>query len=329
VALNTSLFDSYEAVGIREDVSDLIYNIAPVETPFLSAVATAKAAQRIHYWQIDGLPAVDGTTGVLIEGDEGNIVVTAATALRGTFTQINGTTFGVTGSEESAAKYGRDSEMAYQSARYGRWLKRQVEMACTGLNQQAVVGDNTGAGVARKTASLSCWLTTAVSRGATGANPAAPVNGIPTGAAAVDGTQRALTTTLVDDVMQLTYDAGGKPSLLLAGPRQRTKFSALDGAGIARRADASERRTYGVSDLYASNFGDLVVVTSRHMRKTASVDRELYVIDPELVAVANFRPWQQFDLAKTGDSFKRQMLTEWALEMRNEAGHCVVADLTA
>ena len=195
-------------------------------------------------------------------------------------------------------------------------------MGATGINQQAAVGDGTA--VARKTASLSAWLTSNVSRGAGGANPTLAA-GIPN-AGATDGTQRALALSLIDTVMQSAFNNGGKPSLMLAGPKQRTAFSALDGVA-PRRVDASERRTYGVSDLYASNFGDLVVVTTRHIRQTLAVDRELYLLDPELAAAAYFRSWQQFDLAKTGDSFRRQMLVEWAHEMRNEAGHGVVADL--
>jgi len=34
------------------------------------------------------------------------------------------------------------------------------------------------------------------------------------------------------------------------------------------------------------------------------------------------------DLAKTGDSERKQIITEWTLEMRNEAAHGLVADLT-
>ena len=327
MAVPANLFDSYEAVGIREDISDLIYNIAPVETPFISAVATSKATQRQHFWQIDGLPTVNGTSSLLAEGDEialkvNNSPFTGGTALRGNYTQINGVAFGVSGSEEASSKYGRDSEMAYLSAKFGRWLKREVEFGCTGLNQAAAPGD--GVGVARSTAPMAAWLTSNVARNGLGANPTLS-GGIPN-AGAGDGATRPLTIALIDGVMQTAYTNGGKPSLMLMGPSQRTKFSALDGVA-PRRIDASERRTMGVSDLYASNFGDLVVVTTRHIRQTLAVDRELYLIDPEMVAVANFRPWQQFDLAKTSDTFRRQMLTEWALEMRNEAAHGVVAEL--
>ena len=34
----TNAFDTYEAIGNREDLADIIYNISPTQTPFLSAV---------------------------------------------------------------------------------------------------------------------------------------------------------------------------------------------------------------------------------------------------------------------------------------------------
>lgn len=319
----SNLYDSYEDVGIKEDFSDFVYNISPVETPLLSAIAQTRASNRVHYWQTDALPTVDGTTGVTAEGLDPDLTAKAAPNLRGNYSQINAVAFGVSGSDEIFEKYGRAGSLAYQSAIFARWLKRQVEMGISGINQAAVIGDGTG--TARKSASLSAWLTTNVSRGALGSNPTLS-GGIPN-AGATDGTQRAISTTLVNDVMTLAFNSGGKPNLFLMGPAQRTAFSALDGIA-PRRVDASERRIYGVADVYMSNFGELVIVPTRHIRQTSSRDREAYVIDPDLVAFAVARPWQQFDLAKTGDSYRREMLVEWTLEMRNEAGHAVVADLT-
>lgn len=326
MATPAEYFDSYETVGMKEDISDLIYNIAAVETPVLSAISVGKTTQRTHFWQLDVLPTVDGTTGVAIEGHDASLTALVPTLLRGNHTQINQIAFGVTGSQEESSKYGRDGELAYQAARLSRWLKRQTEMGLIGLNQAAVVGDGTV--TARKTASLSAWLTSNVSRGALGANPTLS-GGIPN-AGATDGTLRAFALSQVDDVMQLAYTNGGHPTLMVCGPKQRKLFSAADGIA-PRRVDATERRTFGVSDLYVSNFGELVVVTTRHIRNRTgggdTADCEIYGIDPDLIAINYFRSWQQFDLAKIGDSFRRQMLVEWMLEVRNEAGHFVIADL--
>ena len=37
-----AVFQTYQTVGIREDLVDIIYSIAPTETPFMSGVAVHK-----------------------------------------------------------------------------------------------------------------------------------------------------------------------------------------------------------------------------------------------------------------------------------------------
>ena len=47
------------AVGIREDLEDVIYRIDPTETPFLSTIGKTKADAKYHEWQIQKLAAVN------------------------------------------------------------------------------------------------------------------------------------------------------------------------------------------------------------------------------------------------------------------------------
>ena len=43
MAQPTNTFDTYDSVGIREDLADVIYNVDPSETPFYSKSAKTKA----------------------------------------------------------------------------------------------------------------------------------------------------------------------------------------------------------------------------------------------------------------------------------------------
>ena len=76
-------------------------------------------------------------------------------------------------------------------------------------------------------------------------------------------------------------------------------------------------------DIYDSDFGQLEVVPDRFMRS-----RDCFLIETEMVAIAYLRPFRYWELAKTGDSERVQLLVEYCLEMRNEAAHGFVADLT-
>lgn len=335
MAVPTNTYEQYATLdSLKEDISELIFNISPVETPGLSMCGVSTASQRLHQWQIDSLEdeatgalnPVDTSNGtVAAEGDDASVQAATPTTLLGNYSQINTRSYAVSGSLESADKYGRDSQLAYEAAKTARFLKNVVDTSITGLNQPAVAGSS---GVVRRTASLEAWLTSNVSH--VGTNPTLS-GGIPN-AGRVDGTTRTLTAGFLDTVIQSAWENGGKPTTILAGGTQKTAISAFDGLGnvataSTARTDRASRTIYATADTYYSNFGVLNVVPSRHIRKTATFDRNVFLLDPEYIKVAYNRTWQQWDLAKTGDSIQRQMLVEWSLEVCNEAAHGLIADL--
>ena len=310
-----------DQIGNREDVSDLIFNIAPTETPFLTLAGTTTAHAVSHQWQTDTL-ATPANSAV----DEGADAIDAkqvGTVLLGNFTQISTEVFIVTGTAEVVDKYGRDSEIAYHAAKSARELKVNVDWTCTGENLAS-----TGASP-RQSGTLETWINTNVEEdaGSGGGGFAGGVTVIRTVIAT-----RAFTQALLDSVIQKCWTAGGKPSVILAGPVQKTKLSTFDGQGqtganSTSRTDRASRTIFATADLYVSNFGELRVIPSRHIRQEdANVDHAVYCLDPEYMKVAYLRPWQQYDLAKVGDSIKRQMLVEWTLEMCNEVAHGAIYD---
>ena len=312
MAQPTNTFDTYDSVGEREDLSDVIYSIAPTDTPFLSSAAKTKATAVLHEWQTDSLAAAV-TNNAVIEGDEATLDASTATTRLSNSSQIMDKTVVITGTQESVDKAGRASELAYQIAKRAKELKRDMEATITG-NIAEVAGNSS---TARKMGTLGSWVTTNDDLASDGASGAGAGN-----AAHTDGTQRAFTESQLKSVIKSVWNAGGDPSMIMCGPFNKQKLSGF--TGNSTRFDAGADATlYTSVDVYASDFGQLQVVPNRFSR-----DRDAYVLDMEYWAVAFLRDFSMHELAKTGDSEKRQLLVEATLESRNEAASGLIADLT-
>jgi hypothetical protein len=312
MAQPTNAFDTYDAVGIREDLQDVIYSISPTETPFMSSAAREQVKNTLHEWQTDSLAAAV-TNNAVIEGDEATLDASSATTRLGNYTQIMDKTVVITGTQEAVDKAGRASELAYQIAKKSKELKRDIES--TLLTNQARVAGN--ASTARKFGSIGSWVATNDDLGASGASPTGDGTD-----ARTDGTQRALTEASLKSVIKNVWNAGGNPSIIMVGPFNKQKISGFTGGST--RFDASEDKTlYTSIDVYSSDFGDLEVVPNRFSR-----DRDAWVLDMDYWSVGFLRDFTMHELSKTGDSEKRQLLVELSLISRNEAASGLVADLT-
>ena len=312
MAQPTNTFDTYDSVGEREDLSDVIYSISPTDTPFLSSAAKTQATAVVHEWQTDALAAA-ATNNAVIEGDEATLDASTATVRLSNSSQIMDKTVVITGTQESVDKAGRASEIAYQIAKKAKELKRDMEATITG-NIAEVTGS---ASAARKMGTLGAWVITNDDKAADGTTGSGLGNTKRT-----DGTQRAFTEASLKSVIKSVWNAGGDPSMIMCGPFNKQKLSGF--TGNSTRFDAGADATlYTSVDVYASDFGQLQVVPNRFSR-----DRDAYVLDMEYFGIAFLRDFSMHELAKTGDSEKRQLLVEATLESRNEAASGLVADLT-
>ena len=133
---------------------------------------------------------------------------------------------------------------------------------------------------------------------------------------------------MLNAVIQKAWTSGGQPSVILAGPSQKTNLSDFDGVAGQTKHEIADRKIIATADVYVSNFGELKVVPTRYIRQTSNVDREVYIIDPEYLKLGVLRDFQSWDLAKTGDSVKKQMIFEGTLVVANEAAHAICADLS-
>ena len=311
MAQPTNTFDTYDSIGEREDLSDVIYNISPTDTPFLSSAAKTSSTAVLHEWQTDALAAAS-TSNAVIEGDEATLDAVTATTRLSNSCQIMDKTVVITGTQEAVDKAGRASEIAYQIAKKAKELKRDMEAQIT-TNNAEVTGSATAA---REMGSLGAWVATNDVMGTSG------TSGSVGNTARTDGTQRVFTESLLKSVIKSVWDEGGDPTMIMVGPFNKQKLSGF--TGNSTRFDAGADATlYTSVDVYASDFGQLQVVPNRFSR-----DRDCYVLDMNYWGIAFLRDFSMHELSKTGDSEKRQLLVEATLESRNEAASGLVADLT-
>ena len=312
-------YQTYQSIGNREDLTDMIYDISPTETPFMSSIGKTKATATFHEWQTDSL--ADATVNnAAVEGADASSATLSPTTRVGNRTQISQKTIQIAGTEETVDKAGRKSEKAYQLAKASSELKRDMEKIML-ANQAASAGDST---TARTLGSLQAWLNTNAVLGAGG------VAGSLGTTARVSGTDAAFTEAMLKEAVKSAYTNGGNPTVLMVSPTQKQVVSTFAGIAEQRYAAPANKQTtiVGAADVYLSDFGTLSVVPNRFTTPDADDNGEqAFVLDPEYAAVAFLRPFQTNELAKTGDSEKTQLLVEYTLEVKNEAAHAIIADL--
>jgi len=314
MSIVANTFTRYSSIGIREELSNVIKNISPEDTPFQSNIRSESVSNTYFEFQTDELSAA--AANAQLDGDDIATFSAVTPSVRlGNYTQIMRKDFVLADNLEVINSAGRKSEIAYQLAKVGSELKRDVEYNLLS-NQGQAAGSTT---VARKTRGLPSWISTNVSKGTSGANATAAT------AARTDGTQRAMTEAMLKTVVQSMWNEGGKPKMVMVGPHVKTVISGFSGiAGQRFNVDGNKPGTIiGAADIYVSDFGNLEIVPNRFQRA-----RDAFVLDPELCSVATLRPMKQVKLAKTGDAEKRMVLCEVGLKVDQEAGLGLIADLS-
>ena len=311
-------FRTYAAIGQREDLSDVIYNISPTDTPFMSTIGKNKATAVYNEWQTDSLAAA--ATNAAVEGADASTATLSPTVRVGNRTQISQKTIGVTGTLEAVNKAGRKSEMAYQLAKASSEIKRDMEFT---LLNNTVQSNGSAGSTARVLGGLQTWLATNGDFGTSGAAGSLGTT------ARTNGTNRTFTEALLQTVVREVFESGGSPKILMVTPAHKQTVSAFTGIAAQRYMAPSDAPTtiIGAADIYLSDFGSMSVVPNRFMVAGNSANEVAFVLDPEYASVAYLRPFFTNDLAKNGDADRTQLLVEYTLEVKNEAAHGIIADL--
>jgi len=325
--MSTANHDTYESKGQREDLANVIWDTSPTDTPFQSMIASrGKSSAVIHSWQRNQLAAA--AANAQIEGGDPSGNNAAATERLSNYNQIAWTVVRLSDTLEAVDKAGRAKEMAFQLLNRGLELKNDVEYTITGTNHAAALGSEAAA---RYTATLEAWIQTnpTAANGSIAASTAAVgtmSNGFVNGAA-TDGTPRALTETFFKAAIQSCWDSGGKPTYVLCGGKQKVTISTFTGGGT--KFDKMEDKTvYQAVDIYESDFGRLTILPSRFIRKTSTVDRNIFILDKRMWSVDYLRAYSKKVLATSGDNEQQMIRCEFALTAREERSSTKVSDLS-
>lgn len=290
MAILTNAYNTYTAIGNREDLIDVITNISPEVTPVLSMTRSTRATARTHEWLTDVLSAP--AANAYIEGDDtASVAVTAPTRVTNV-TQILKKIYTVTQTQEAVDKAGRSSEVGYQAQNQMKALATDIEYAMV-VNSAAVTGTTA---VARVMNGLTGFIATNTS--------SATAN-------------RALTSTLLDALLQVVWAAGGNPDTILCGGAQKIAITGF--TQNTKWVAAEKNAVYNSVDVYQSPFGTLRVILSHVMNTTLA--NNLYAVEMMKLRKAWLRPIIKEELAKTGDGRKFHVVAELTLEVLNEKAH--------
>ena len=288
-------FKTYDATAMREDLSDVIYDISPTDTTFLSSITgKGTVANTTFEWQTDALAAASGTN-YHVEGAAVGTAATTATTRLTNKTQISKKVVEVSGTHEAVNNAGKKSEMAHQLAKASKELKRDMETSLLALNDSAQ-GD---ASTARETRGAAHWITTNVTD------------------AGASGSHAAVVEADITAVAESTWTAGGEPSTILLGATNKKLVTAMSGRADETRSVVDENKTvYNAVEVYVSDFGTFNITLDRFCDQDV-----VYFLDHDMWSVDYLRDFQTVDIAKEGDSEKKMLLVEFGLRCGNEAAN--------
>jgi hypothetical protein len=299
-------------VGLREDLSDFIYNLSPTDTPFTANVGRGTADAVYHEWQTEKLNAVNVNNAQFQGDDIASFANSSVTTRLGNRTQILRKEVIVSGTLDAVNKAGRNTELAHQLMLRSKEIK--IDMEAILLNNQAkLVGNTTTAPLL---AGVPAWIFTNTNHN--GTNPVGDGTN-----ARTDGTQRALTEAMLQDVLSKIWtNCSEEPDVLMVGAANKTKASAFTG-NATKMVDVATRKLTSTVDVYVGDFSSVAIIANRWQRT-----RDAFVLNWNYWSVDWLRPMAQTPLAKTGDAEKRMILGEMTLQSKNESASGAIFDLT-
>ena len=289
----------------------MIYDISPIDTPFLSSIDSVDATGTLHEWQTDALAAAG--QNIVEEGRDATVDAATPTVRLSNVAQISDKVPRVSGTAQAVAKAGRGDELEYQIYKRARELKRDMESDLVRNNARVVASS----GTPREMGGVPTWLTSNLDE----AGDATTSTGLGQNQR-TDGTNRAFSEAQLKAVLKSAWDNGGDPDTVMLGSFNKQKASAFTG-NATREVGAEDKKLYASIDVYDSDFGELQIVPNRFQDANYG-----FVLQMDMWAVAYLRPFQLHDLAKTGDSEQRQLLVEFTLESRNELASGAVYDIS-
>tara|TARA_R100001440_G_scaffold23873_2_gene38792 strand:+ start:647 stop:1612 length:966 start_codon:yes stop_codon:yes gene_type:complete len=291
---------TYNTVGQREDLSDVLTILEPESTPFVSMANKATATGTFFEVQVDDLSTAnfDGVN----EGEDVTAFDNKAAnrARIGNYIQKFRRTYAVSDIAELVDTAGVANEFAASEAKAVREIKRDLEAAvCSAQDRQA----DSGAGAPYKTRGMFKWL-------GVGGQP----SDVPTFAQNIaNDTTGTQTEATFNSVLQELYEANGMPGgqlTLIAGPQLKKEISDFarqaGGAGFAFSVTqpAESKKITLTVNLYEGDFGTVAIVPSVFLNRTSgssTIDGDAgLLIDPEYVAIHTLKAESNSELENQG-----------------------------
>lgn len=305
MTIPTNDFTTYDAIGNREDLIDVITNISPVDTWFTSNTGSGKATARYHEWQSDTLAAA--AANARIEGDTKVATAVTPTSRTGNYTQILSKEFMVTETQDTVSKAGRTSETAYQTQKRMKELAMDIEYALL-INASAVSGDTA---TARQLKGVLGWITTNTATGT------------------ATGNATPLLAANIRTSLQAIWAQGGKPQYILCGGFQKIQISTMTTTNT-KYVDAPEKKVIDSVDVYDTDFGRLAVKLSHILDGATNATKGTIIIfgDMALWQKAWLRPVKKKEMPIASFSTFYSIEAELTLESRQEAGSGKMTNLS-
>lgn len=309
-------YTAYDVVGVKEDISDVITNISPTKTPFLTAIGNEKVTQKLFQWQTDVLrtPA----TAPVVEGADAVFKTITPTVMLNNVTQIFQEAIQVSGTLEATSLYGRARESAYQLAMSSASLKRDLETAFVGTAQAVAAGSD---GVARSMNGFQAQ--------------------VDSGTVFHMGAATNLSEAELLTALQTVFNNGGEPNRIHVTPANSVIVAGFAAAaGRYRTIDTGskgDKTLVNVVNLYVSPFGEQRIEVNRFLKavgtvitnETTSTAGNTIIFDPDMWSKVTLRPWFRETLARTGDSLKMQIVGEFSLKCKAPKAAAVIVDNAA
>jgi len=289
---------TYNAVGNREDLIDVITNISPEDTPMFSSFGKTKARDTYHEWLEDSLATATSNTN--IESADYSFSARDPRTREGNYTQIFVTPVEVSDTQRAVNAAGIKDEYAYQMAKALKEHARDIEYALC----STAAGSSGASGTARSLKGVLAWITS--------------VN--ETGTATAD---ESLTEDMFNDALQDIWDNGGTPDTAYANGYQKRQIGTFTDSATKFVQATSEKEMLAGVDVYDSDFGRIKIKKSRFMPTDT-----VAILQTDLWKVAVLRPTQSEEVAKVGDATRGVVKTELTLEARNEAGSGKITQLS-
>jgi hypothetical protein len=323
MSVPSNTYQTYTQTNIREDLSNLIFNVDPYKTPLLNMAKKNRATQGNHEWDTDSL-AAQNLANAQVEGDDPQAQVLTPTARMGNYVQTSNKVVQLSGKSQAVVAAGGSNKMGYQLMKKSKELKRDME----GILTYNSAKNSGSSAVAATTAGLPCWLYTNVvfQNSSGGANPSLNANGWTDGTSTrtYNGSTTTITEAQVKQVLQDVFKSSGEsPEYALVSPANKQNISAFSGPGT-RFISVEDKVLKTAVDVYQSDFGDVKIIPDIFLAHSG----DCFFINPNYIRVAYLRPFQTIPLAKTGDSDKKMLLVDYALEMGNEHAHGALYDTT-